>query len=419
MVDSRRRLAFVYHPQSFSTFAVADSARAVCDLTWIVDTTVPEVDSMSRLLRSSGTVVDVGGLSLDEAAASIAAEHPDGILALADSLLLWTAEVAQRLGLRSVTPEVARRLTDKLAQRVALRDGGVPVPAFWQVPDCGDNDGWASLARQARFPAVLKPRRGEGSREVVLVRSLDEVRSTVAKLSAVSGSARPDMVLEEYLRDRRADTRGEFAGYVSVESIVSGGRISHLATTGRFPLAEPFRETGFFIPSALEEADRDAALSTASAAIAALGITVGCQHTEIKLTPDGPRVIEVNGRVGGGVPEMLAAVTDIDLLAVAMRVALGDGLVFDEMPRCTQIGYRLLWQPPASMRRIVAVDGLDHLREDPGVHQVILRRGPGQHVDARAGNWEHVFAVFGAAADHEQLKLMARRVHTETRVRGE
>jgi hypothetical protein len=78
-----------------------------------------------------------------------------------------------------------------------------------------------------------------------------------------------------------------------------------------------------------------------------------------------------------------------------------------------------LWQPPASMRQIVAVDGLDHLREDPGVHQVILRRGPGQHVDARAGNWEHVFAVFGAAADHEQLKLMARRVHTETRVRGE
>ena len=262
---------------------------------------MPETDSPQRQLRRFGTVVDVGGMSLEDAAASIAADHPNGILALADGSLMWTAEVAQLLGLRSVTAEVARRLSDKDAQRSALRDGGVSVPGFWQIPDGDDEDGWALLAREATFPAVLKPRRGEGGREVVPVRSLDHLRSLLAEPPPRSPPTQ--LMLEEYLPDRPRDERQAFADFVSVESIVSAGRVSHLAITGRFPLADPFRETGSFIPSALEDDERDAVLSAASAAIVALGITTGCQHTEIKLTPDGPRVIEVNGRVGAGVPD--------------------------------------------------------------------------------------------------------------------
>jgi biotin carboxylase len=370
-----------------------------------------------RLLRRFGAVIDVGGLSLDEAAAAIEAERPGGILALADSSLPWTAEVAQRLRLPSVTPEVAGRLTDKDAQRRALRSGGVPVPGFWLVPEADDGKGWASLARAARFPAVLKPQRGEGGREVVPVTSLDEVRSIAA--AGRRGAPHARLMLEEYLRDRPREDDRAFGDVVSVESVVSGGRVSHLATTGRFPFAEPFRETGSFIPSALDEDEREAVLGVASAAIAALDITVGCQHTEIKLTPDGPRVIEVNGRVGAGVPDMLAAVTDIDLLAIAMRIALGDELVFDEMPHCAQVVYVLLAQAPVWMRRITAVDGLDQLRADPSVRRAILARGPGQTVDWRDGLWGHVFSVEGVVADHERLKVLAQRVESDIQIRGE
>ena len=413
----RQRLALVHDPQRFSLLALAEAARTVCDLTWLIDTTMAETDSALRQLRRFGTVVDVGGVSLEEAAASVAAECPDGILALADSSLVWTAEVAERLGLRCITPEVARSLSDKDSQRSALRDGGVPVPGFWQIPDAEDEDGWALLAREARFPAVLKPRRGEGGREVVPVRSLDQLRSLLAEPAPGSQPAR--LMLEEYLRDRPHDGPPEFADFVSVESIVSAGRVSHVAITGRFPLAEPFRETGSFIPSALGDEERDAVLGAASAAIVALGITIGCQHTEIKLTPDGPRVIEVNGRVGAGVPDMLAAVTDLDLLAIAMRIALGEAIVFDEMPRCAQVVFVLLAQAPVSMRRIVAVEGLDQLRADPAVRRVILQRGPGQSVDWREGFWGHVFSVEGVVADHEQLASLARHIDSEVQLHGE
>jgi biotin carboxylase len=336
---------------------------------------------------------------------------------LSDSTRRWTAEVGELLGLPGVGPQVARRLTDKDAQRSALRAGGVPVPGFWQVPDDGDEDGWRVLSRDARFPAVLKPRQGDSGRDVLAVGSLGDVRSIVA--DRAHDSRRPQWMLEEYLRDRPPAAAGPFADVVSVESIVAGGRVSHLAITGRFPFAEPFRETGSFMPSALDGDDCDAVLSAAGAAIAALGIGVGAQHTEIKLTPDGPRVIEVNGRVGAGVPDLLAAVTGVNVLAIAMRVALGEPIAFDEMPRCDGVAYVLLPQAPRWMTRITAVDGLDRIRADPRVQRAILRRAPGERLDLGDGFWDHVFSVEGVVADHDELAAIARRVASEVRISGE
>jgi biotin carboxylase len=412
-----RRLAFAYHPRSFGALAVAEAARQTCELIWIVDSSVPEVTSMSRLLRRLGPLVDVAGLSLDEAASRVRALAPDGILALADTLLLWTAHLAQRLGLPFIAPEVAERLTDKHAQRTALRGGGLPVPGFWRIPASADAAGWAALTREATFPALLKPRHGEGSRDVTAVESLEELRPLVAQASQGGASEPPPLVLEEYLRDRPGG--GAFASYVSVESLVAAGRISHLAVTGRFPLAAPFRETGFFIPGALDDADQRAVLEVASAAVEALGVSIGCLHTEIKLTPEGPRVIELNGRIGGGVPEMLSHATGVEILPLAMRLALGDEIAFDELPECTGVAYLFYVQAPAAMRRVVAVDGLDELRGDPSVHEVILVRGPGQSVDWREGNHGHVFSVRGSVADHEALTIIERRIHAETEIRGE
>jgi biotin carboxylase len=417
--ERERRLAFVYHPQSFGTMAIAEAARGVCRLIWVIDGDVPETASMARLLRRLGDVVDIAGLSLDDASAAIAAQRPDGILALADSLLGWTAAIALRLELPFISPAAAAALTDKHAQREALRAAGVAVPGFWPLPPLAEAEAWTALERRARFPAVLKPRRGEGSRDVVPVQSLDQVRAILEQHADLSLAGERGFILEEYLRDRVEEQPAAFAGYVSVESIVAAGRISHLAITGRFPLAEPFRETGFFIPSALERADRDAVLELASAAIAALGVSIGCLHTEIKLTPDGPRVIELNGRIGGGVPEMLLDATGIDLLEIALRLALSEAIAFDAVPACSKVGYLLYVQAPPAMRTVTSVNGLDTLRADAAVEEVILRRGPGQSVDWREGNHGHVFSVRGAVGDHAELKQIQDRVYAEAQILGD
>src|SRR5271166_4285721 len=102
---------------------------------------MPDVELMTRLLRRLGTVVDVAGLSPDTAAELIAVQAPDGILALHDGLLAWTAQIAERLSLPFHSVEVAERLTDKLIQRRALAAAGLGVPGFWPAPATDDEDG--------------------------------------------------------------------------------------------------------------------------------------------------------------------------------------------------------------------------------------------------------------------------------------
>jgi len=128
------------------------------------------------------------------------------------------------------------------------------------------------------------------------------------------------MFIEQYLPARDRAERA-FADYVSVESLVAYGEISHLAVTGRFPLARPFRETGMFIPADLPQAQQAVVLEVATAALRALGVQTGCFHTEIKLTPSGPRVIEVNGRLGGGVPDMLFQASGVSLLPLPFALS--------------------------------------------------------------------------------------------------
>ena len=412
-------LAYVYNPRSFGTLSLSESADGVCDLLWVVDTSKDEVAQMARLLRRLGSLVDIAGLDLDAATAAIAAHEPQGILTLADDELRVAAELAERLGLPFHSPDTALRLTDKFAQRRALRDAGLVAPRSWVIEADAGDETWATLEHDASFPAVLKPRRGEGSRDTVPVRSFAELRELVDQTRVSKGTARA-FVLEEYIPDAPDGVAGEgFAGYVSVESFVCAGRVTHLAVTGRMPPAEPFRETGFFIPSALSGDQVRGVLDVARAAAMAVGVTIGCLHTEIKLTPSGPVVIEVNGRVGGGVPELMLAVTSVRVLSIAMRLALGETVVSEEMPPCDGLSYLFYVQAPSTMRTVSAVEGIPQLQAVAGVRDVVLNRGPGQSVDWREGNHGHVFSVLGVVADHDELKALARRVADETRIEGE
>ena len=410
-------LAYVYHPRSFGTLSLVAAAEGRCRLLWVIDTTDHEVASMARLLRHFGTCVDVRGLDLDAASNAVALHSPGHILALADDNLMFTAELAQRLGLCFSSPEVTRRFTDKHAQRAAIARAGLEVPRHWVI-DPGEPASFEEAARDARFPAVLKPRRGEASVDTFPVSSLVELLA-LWEDEGFSDSTR-NFVLEEYIPDASQPLGGSgFAGYVSVESIVRNSRIRHLAINGRMPPAFPFRETGFFIPAALDNALGEEVLHVATRAAQSLGVSVGCLHTEIKLTPSGPVVIEVNGRIGGGVPEMLLAATGVDILAIAFDLALNVAVDVEvPMPSPQQLAYLFYVQSPPDMRHVTSVEGLAELREVAGVKEVNLNRGPGHEVSWRHGNHGHVFSVFGTADDHVELRRVSALISRLVRIEG-
>lgn len=395
--------------------SLVEAGEGRCRILWVVDTSDPDTASMVRLLRRFGSVVDIAGLDVDAAAAVIQQHHPDAILTLADDWLVLAARLAQQLGLEFLSPTIALRLTDKYEQRRALSSGGLAVPRHWVIEPAADTN-FNEISQQATFPAVLKPRYGQGSRDTLRIDSLEGlIRVWESEGFATSNRT---FVLEEYIPDSELELGGEgFGGYVSVESYVNKGEVGHLAINGRMPPAYPFRETGFFIPAALSEDLARSVLDVATQAARAIGVRNGCLHTEIKLTPAGPVVIEVNGRIGGGVPAMLEATTGVDLMGLAFDLALGRDVRIPKLtPRC--VSYLFYVQPPSTMSHITSVDGLSALRSHPGVAQVTLNRGAGHDVDWRDGNHGHVFSVFGTCANHDELRRLAAIIPELVDIRG-
>jgi biotin carboxylase len=401
------RVAVLHSPRSFDPLDLLDQVGDTAELLWVIDADMTEDRVATRLLGRLGTVIDVAGLSPEAAVAVVGGHRPDGIVTFVDDHLQHAAALAAGLGLPYHRPEVAATLMDKRLQRLALDRGGVPGPRYWVVGDELTSEQVAEVAAEVAYPVVLKPAQGSGSRGIRPVASAEEL---VAGWEADTGGS--GYLLEEYLRGDPDHSRW-FADYFSVESVVSRGHSSHVAITGRFPLAPPFRETGNFIPGILEPRLREPVLEVVDDAIQALGITDAIIHTEIKLVADGPKVIEVNGRLGGRPPFVLHDVSDVNLFQAACLVALGQPVGCRALAECTGVGFWLMLQPPMWARQVAAVDGLPELSALPGVDSVRLTRPPGSPADWSLGTDSQVVTVRGRVADHPALAEMVE-VITQT-----
>jgi biotin carboxylase len=261
------------------------------------------------------------------------------------------ARVAARLGLaHPIDPETARRATDKRLQRVAFARAGVPQPAF-------SLDGAAPDAARV----VVKAADAQGQRGLRVL-------------------ARGDG-LEDALAAARANAPG---GEALVEELVEGPEVTVNAFSidGRFhPLTVTDREraAAFGVATAhvYPAAEADAASEVARAACESLGIGDGPSYTQLVLAADGPRVIEVAARLGGGHDaELCEAALGVDLAGLAVRAALGERPTPSELEPVRRLGgiVRFLVAPPG---RFTTVEGLDEALAVEGVRAAVCYRRPG------------------------------------------
>jgi biotin carboxylase len=394
-------VAVVHNAKSVSSFDLAAAATGLCQIGFVVD---GAERSQLRLLRHFGPVADITGLSRSEAAAEVRAFAPAGITTFLDALILPTASLAEDLGLPYHSPAVAAVLVDKYRQREAMQQAGIPGPRFVVMEP--DDD--VAEDHELTFPVVVKPRQGAASRETTMASDRDELVDALDRARKVGAGA---MIIEEYLPDMVPALDPDFAGFVSVESVMGGGKLRHLAVTGKLGLAPPFRESGHFTPSHLPEALLDDVLTMVQAAVEGIGVGIGGLHTEVKLTPAGPRIIEVNGRTGGGgVPDVLKAAGGDSLLEAAMRVALGEAPKDGGPALCERVGFKINVQPPMWAQRVAAVEGLAEVAALPEILGANLLRRPGDSVDWRLGTDQNVVNVVGAVADLDALRAIRREI---------
>jgi len=352
----QRRLIVPYDEGAAPPIELAAALHPLAQLTFVVRADEP----LRPLLAELGQVLELGGdrRVSDRLVEDLARWQPDGIVTFSERFLEITAQLAERLGLLFHPGPVVRGLTHKPTQRALLAEAGVDGTRFVEITAATQ---WPAAVAEVGLPCVVKPARGEGSRNTLRIDDVAEGDRVCADLLA---GPEPALLVEELLVGR--DTR-PFGDYVSVESVVVNGRPHHLEVTGKLPLVPPFRETCAFWPAPVSDAERARLFALTDAALAALSVADGLTHTEIKLTEAGPRIIELNGRLGGFIADLAGRAAGLDLFAIAGRIALGLPVELPASPRLDRTTFVFNNLPPAGARRLLSVSGVPAVRALPGV----------------------------------------------------
>jgi biotin carboxylase len=338
--------------------ALAKARAAGFDVVWIC---LPdEVDLAAAALADEVLAVDYRDLR--QLAPAVTALHETRKLAWLVSLtehgLLPAAHLVDQLGLPGNGVEVVRLLTDKLAMRQALAEAGVsPVPALLGRSEA-DLSGF--VARHG--PAVVKPRSGAGSLGVRLVLDPDEVPATWAWL--VEFGLVPFLV-ERYL------TGPEY----SVEAFSFSGRHEVLAITEKVT-GPGFVEVGHTVPAPLPPAAATAVTDLVVRVLDVLGLREGPSHTEVRLTPAGPYLVETHNRRGGDrIIDLVAQVYGVDIDELAFRWYAGGA---DPLRAPTARGGAAVRFLSAEPGEVLGIDGVTEVLAHPDTLDVDLRVSVGE-----------------------------------------
>lgn len=287
-----------------------------------------------------------------------------GVLSSSEYWVAAAAGTARTLDLPHPDPDAVVGCRDKPTMRARLTAAGLPGPHAFVATTPAE----AGLA--PAYPVVVKPVAGSGSIGVRRCDTPEQARAAAALVLAGRPGLpdQPAVLVEEYLP-------GPEFSVETFDDRVVGVTAKHLGP-------EPhFVETGHDFPAPVPPAARSALAGAAVDAVRALGLGWGAAHVELRLTPDGPRVVEVNPRLAGGmIPRMVEEATGIDL--VARQIARAVGRTGPVRPT-RAAGAAIRFLVATGEGRLVDVRGADKARAVPGVVEVGVLARPGAEVTLR------------------------------------
>ncbi|SEM34733.1 ATP-grasp domain-containing protein [Streptacidiphilus jiangxiensis] len=349
-------------------------------------------------------VVEIGDLESELVGAlrKIQARQPiDALLTTSEPAVLPTVAAAEALGIRATSVTSMLTAVNKDVCRDALRDAGIPSARHARVATLQEA---VDALHAFGLPLVVKPSRSAGKEGVAIIRSEAELAEYFEALptakqerhQALDTWISSQLVVEEFVQ----------GVLYSAEIIANGGDLEIFMFARREQATHnPLVEVAAVLPAGLTDAEQQAVDAYMRAVFAELGLTVGVYHVEFIMGPDGPVLVEVNGRMMGGMaPFVYRHITGDDVFRLLVSEHLG------ERPRIVRppfgaagisiaLGSITGGTLPAGVERRI-----EELKSayQPLAHSLNLRGG--QHIPRQLGN----YTVFGfcclAAATPEEAR---------------
>jgi biotin carboxylase len=269
--------------------------------------------------------------------------------------------------------------------------------------------GAVAAAQSLGFPVVVKPVSGSGSVGVRLCANTDEVACHAEILLGRKRNERGLPVLRRVLIELLAE-----GPEYSVETCCQ--RV--IGITQKYLGSHPyFVEMGHDYPAEIPASDRESLLRLVRRALIALRLGWWPAHTELRLTKDGPRIIEVNARLAGGyIPELIRLASGIDLIKETIRLVTGRQPELEpSLDRYASIRFIT----PQKEGVLIGAEGLSEAGALPGVIEARLYHPLGSRVSChrdfrdRIGHVIASSSLLAEARQTAQASLESIRVMVE------
>ena len=325
---------------------------------------------------------------------------PEAILTFSEQHLTLTAALAARFGIDHTALDDMPAIVRKEQQRLKLSEAGITCPSSALVRSPEELE---RACEALRLPVIVKPSVGAGSRDTVLIQSVPEMKRFASQLFDRTPTNRDSGLLVEQLLVGRP-VESPWGDYLGLDVAVYHNTMSVVCTMGKFGLAYPFREKGGYSPiGGVSLSEMKEVHNLAFAACGALNIVNSVACVEVKLTTEGPRVIEVNGRLGAWGAEALMRSHQFDVLGTIFERALRRPTVEFLDATAKQHSVTYVENPPAWARWISEID-VHALLAIQGVDRVSLRRKEGDDVDYLAGYNSAVATIYAHCQSLNEVK---------------
>lgn len=299
----------------------------------------------------------------------------DAVTTYYEDAVPLAARIATALGLTTNSVEACDSARNKRRTRQVMAESGLPVPKFCKISSPEDI---TKSADHVGFPAILKPTFGSSSLGVTKVldkqAAIDAYTRMFATLDVKEDTIwaqGTEMVLEEFYDGDEFD----------IDILLWDGQVCYAKVSDNWACCEPwFQETGTNCPSLYPPEKQAELIKLSIDTTLALGFRFGCFHVECKYTSRGPRIIEVNARMGG------VSVRD------ANRFAWGIDLVEEHCMCALKIPIRpLVPEKPLQFMAEAAINApytgtvnangwLDFAKDNPWIHKINYFRYEGNKV---------------------------------------
>jgi len=349
-----------------------------------------------------------------ERVVEFARQHPvQAILPLGDRATPTAALACEALNLPCNSPDAVEACRNKFVFRQRLQVAGLPVPWFLKF---AIQDDPRQCLRQVRFPCVLKPLSLSASRGVIRADNAEEFVAAFERVAA--------LLKRREIQVHKDDTTDWLLveGYVpgkefAVEGLLDRGRLRVLALFDKpDPLEGPFfEETIYVTPSRQDAGTQQEMISAIEQAAPALGLQHGPVHAELRLTPDGPRILEVAARsIGGLCARALRFQTGYALPELILRHAAG--LLIDSAVReDTAAGVMMVPIPQGGVYE--GVEGVEEALAVPGIEDVAITAKEGHGIEPLPEGASYLGFIFARACTPDEAEAALRAAHRRLKFR--